>query len=296
MRLSRWRAIAVVGVVLSGVVVALVLANRRSRSDYASFDRCPVDVSATSLCLATDVGGGEFTIGAKTVPIDRAVILQGGVHVVENREKEIVKDEFIAAQGNATLSATPQIVPGGLAGTVDAGLLPAGPRKAFAGLLASGNTQVTATIELAGPASAIGIDIQHLIEAEGAALTLPIKVKLNNAFLGAGCYIGSGAHPIWLSLTTGRTHPPGPNRPIAGRVGRVGLKDEYNLTTIRGNSLVNNSFAAPAASGCGASGSPLIDSAVDAELGLPAGAGHNTVILDGTLQEANAPAVRAGER
>jgi len=41
---------------------------------------------------------------------------------------------------------------------------------------------VTATIELAAPASSIGIDVQDLIEAEGTALALPVKVKLSNGF------------------------------------------------------------------------------------------------------------------
>lgn len=292
MRLSRWRAIAVVGIVLSGVVVALVLTDRRSRDDYAQFDRCPLGGPATNLCLSTRVKGGEFIVGSKTVPIERAVTLQGGVHVIENREREIVKDEFIAARDGATLSIAPQVVPGGLAGAVDAGLLPAAARTELDRLLASENPDVTATIELAAPASSIGIDIQNLIEAEGVALSLPVKVRLSSAFLGARCYIGSDAHPLWLSLTTGRTHTRRPNRPIMGKVGRARFRDEYNLTTIRGSSLVNNSFAAPAAGGCGASGS--LDRAVDAALGLPAASGHNTVILDGTLQDANAPAVRAG--
>ena len=64
---------------------------------------------------------------------------------------------------------------------------------------------------------------------------------------------------------------------------------------VKGSSFVNNSFAAPAAQGCGGSSSRAgpLDRAVDAELHLPAPAGRNTAILDGTLQEANAPAVRA---
>lgn len=289
----RWRVIAGVGIVLSGVAVALAVTDRRPEVDYAQFGKCPLNDPATSLCLVSETKGGRLTVGSKTVPIAGAIVLQGGVDAIENREKEIVRDEFVAAANGETLSNTPQAVPGGLAGTVDAGLLPPGLREEFDRLVRSGDTRVTATIELAAPASSIGIDIQHLIEAEGVALALPIKVKLSNAFLGPSCYIGSDAHPISLSLTTGVTHPSRPNGPIKGKVGRATLKDEYNLIIIRNSSLVNNSFAAPEARGCGASHAHLIDRAVNAGLGLPAAAGHNTVVLDGTLQDANAPAVRA---
>ncbi|MGP8242502.1 MAG: hypothetical protein ACLQQB_12185 [Solirubrobacteraceae bacterium] len=297
---SRRRAIAVAGAVLFGavavVVVVVVVTDRRSSNEYAQFSRCPLDDAATNLCLSTRVDGGRLIIGSTTVPIDRVVTLQGGVHVVENRKREVVRDELIAARGATTLSKTPEAVPGGLAEMVDAKLLPAGARQAFDRHVSSGDTSATATIELAGPPSALRIDIQNLIEAEGVALVLPAKVRLSNGFLGADCHIGSDAHPILLALTTGATHPPKPNMPIRGRVGKATFSDEYNLTVIRGSSLVDNSFAVPAATGCGEIASRSVDRAVNARLGLPAAAGRNTVILDGALWDANAPAVTAAQR
>ena len=301
MRPSRRRAIAVTGAV-SGVVVivalavvVLVVTDNRPSGTYAQFGQCPLSDRAASLCLSTETVGGKLTVGTVTVPIVRALGLQGGVDVIENREREVVKDELIAARNGATLSRTPQAIPGGLADTVDAELLPAPLRRAFDGLIAGASTRVTATIELARPASSVGIDIQNLIEAAGIALVLPAKVRLSNPFLGADCYIGSAEHPLWLRLTTGETRPPKPNTPIRGRVGKATFSDEYNLTVIRGSSLVDNSFAVPGAAGCGAIPSRAVDRAVNAKLGLPAPAGHNTVILDGTLWDANAPAVRAAK-
>jgi hypothetical protein len=296
MRARRRAIAAVAGAVLFGVVVVvvvLVAKGHRSSDEYAHFGQCPLSDPATTLCLSTAAVGGKLTVGTVTVPIGRSFHLQGGVDVIENREQEVVKDEFIAAKDGATLSTTAQTMPGGLAGTVDAGLLPAGLRREFDGLLASGNTHVTATIELARPASALGIDIQNLLEAAGIALVLPVRVRLSNRFLGADCYVGSAAHPISMQLTTGETRPPKPNTPIRGKVGKATLSDEYNLTVVKGSSFVDNSFAVPAATGCGASPSRSVDRAVNARLGLPAAAGHNTVILDGTLRDANAPAVRA---
>jgi hypothetical protein len=286
--------LAAVAALIALIVLAVSLSGgHRASDDYAPFADCPLGDPQTDLCLFTRTAGGELIAGDKTVPISRTITLQGGVHVVENAEKEVVKDEFIAAKNGETLSKTPQPVPGGLRGVVDPWLLPSAPRKAFDELLAKGITRVTATIELAAPASSIGIDVQDLIEAQGTALALPFKVKLSDPFLGAGCYIGSNAHPIRLPLTTGQTHPFRPNGSIEGKVGRAKLKDEYNLTIIRGSSLVDNAFAVPAATGCGATPSRSVDRAVDAELDLPAPAGHNTAILNGTLQDANAPAVRA---
>jgi hypothetical protein len=281
------------GVAALAVAVALILSGGGSKVSYAQFEHCPLRDPATKLCLFTQTTGGELIAGDTTVPLSRTVTLQGGVHVVENEEKEIVKDEFIAAKNGETLSKTPQPVPGGLRAVVDPSLLPPAPRRVFDEFLARGTAQVTAMIELAAPPSSIGIDVQDLIEAQGTALALPVKVKLSSPFLGAGCYIGSNARPIRLPLTTGQTHPLRPNKPIEGKVGKAKLKDDYNLTVIRGSSLVDNAFAAPAATGCGKTGDAAIDSAINAKLGLPAGPGHNTAILDGTLQDANAPAVRA---
>ena len=62
---------------------------------------------------------------------------------------------------------------------------------------------------------------------------------------------------------------------------------------MKDSSLVDNSFAAPEAQGCGSSRARPLDRAVNAGLRLPAPAGHNTAILDGTLRDANAPAVKA---
>jgi hypothetical protein len=285
----------IVSLAALGVVFSALRGARHSNGDYATFAACPLRDPQTDLCLFTRTTGGEFVAGDRTVPLSRSITLQGGVHVVKNAEEEVLKDEFIAAAGGETLSRTPQPVPGGLRAIVDPSLLAPASRKAFEGLLARGLAQVTATIELATPASSIGIDVQNLIEAQGTALVLPVKIKLSNPFLGERCYIGSSDHPMSLALTTGKTDPPKPNNSIKGKVGKAKFKDDYNLIVINGSSLVNSTFVALAARGCGGTRSSAVDGAVDAELGLPATAGRNTAILDGTLRDANAPAVKAGE-
>jgi hypothetical protein len=56
-------------------------------------------------------------------------------------------------------------------------------------------TGVTATTELAAPASDIILNEGNLFELTGVALGLPVKIKLDNPFLGSECYIGSTRIP-----------------------------------------------------------------------------------------------------
>ena len=159
----------------------------------------------------------------------------------------------------------------------------------------NGVTGVNATTELAAPASSIGISTNNFLNETGTALSLPVKVHLENPFLGSSRYIGSNAHPVVINLTTGTTSPPPPNKPIKGSKGEVEINETFTILTLKNNALVNNSFAAPGSEGCGGLFSFLIDPIVNSKLGLPAAAGVNTAILKGTLKEANAPAVKASE-
>jgi hypothetical protein len=298
--LSRWALLTVTSlfaaVVLLGSASSALATEHHPKGDFAPFADCPLSNSATNFCIFAQTGSGEFVVGKKTVPISSTITLQGGFHVIENEELEIEGYEFFGAEDGNTLSKTPQNVPGGLAGLINcpeiSNFL---ERLACEITFENGLTGVSATTELAAPATSIGINVNNLIGASGAALTLPIKVKLNNPFLGESCYIGSNAHPISLPLTTGTTAPPEPNKSIKGKIGTVTFKDSFALTVVTENSLANNSFAAPEAEGCGGLFAFLIDPIVDAQLGLPAAAGHNTAILNGTLQDANAGVVKASE-
>jgi hypothetical protein len=98
-----------------------------------------------------------------------------------------------------------------------------------------------------------------------------------------------------IEFTTGTTAPPPPNKPITGSPGAIAFNGAETILTISNNSLVNNSFAAPKAEGCGGVFSFLIDPIVNSKLGLPSSAGSNTAILKGKLQVALAEAVKASE-
>jgi hypothetical protein len=261
------------------------------KGEFAPFADCPLSNPAASNCVVAKTESGEYVIGNEKVPITNPVTLQGGIEGFSSGE-----EKFVGAEDGNTLSKTPQKVPGGLAGLVKCNEISNFlERISCEVVFENGVTGVNATTELAAPASSIGLHTFHLIGAFGTALSLPVKVHLENPFLGSSCYIGSNAHPIVIEFTTGTTRPPEPNKPITGNPGKLAFNEAETLLTVSENVLVNNSFAAPAVEGCGGIFSFLIDPIVDSKLGLPSPAGHNTAILRGTLKIAAAEAVKASE-
>jgi hypothetical protein len=283
--------VAVVATALTlGMASSALATEHHPKGEYAVFKQCPLSNSATEQCLYAQTEKGKFIVGTTTVPIEKTITLQGGIHEGTSGL------EFIGAENGETISKTPQNVPGGLAGIINCKEISNFLERIACELFfETGPLGVTATTELAGPASNIGISVENLIEEEGTALSLPIKVHLENTFLGSSCYIGSSSKPIVIPFTTGTTSPPAPNKPISGTSGFVKFNEAFTIATISGNELVNNSFAAPAAEGCGGALSFLIDPVVDSKLGLPAAAGKNTAVLAGTLREGIATAVKASE-
>jgi hypothetical protein len=284
-------------VAVAALVVPLAVASpalavvHHPTGDYAPFADCPLSNSSVTSCLVAESSSGEFTVGKKTVPISKTITLQGGT--IENPETGALS--FVGAENGETLSKTPLYVPGGLFGITPPSYLNKEQKEKFEEMVNKGLTGVTATTELAKPASDIGINTNNLLAESGVALSLPVKVKLSNVFLGSSCYVGSEANPVVLNLTTGTTSPPLPNKPIKGNKGTVEFKDEFNIIVLNGGSLVDNAFSAPEATGCGAPFSALVDKLVDSVFGVPAAAGLNTAILTGKIQEADAAAVKASE-
>jgi hypothetical protein len=259
---------------------------------YAPFKFCPLGNPSVTSCTVAESKSGEFSVGKRTVPINKTITLQGGLF--ENAKEEL---EFVAAENGETLTKVPLYVPGGLFNIVAPEYLNKEQKERFEKIINEGITGVTATAELAKPASAIKLNLANLLFAEGTALQLPIKIKLGNVFLGSSCYVGSETNPVILNLTTGTTKPEKPNEPITGKVGTKEVLEGGRLVTLTGGSLVDNAWAAPGASGCGGHHlEGIIDAAVNAELGLPAAAGHNTAILNGNFELASAEAVKASEK
>lgn len=256
--------------------------------EYAQFDDCPLSNPAVTRCLFSESSSGFFTIGNKTVPLKNPVKLQGGLDEI------LFPTKFYPAEDGNSLPPVAQPVPGGLLGITAPSWWPSFLRELFNETINNGFTGVTATVEVT---SQTGIEIHpfNLLTQSGTALSLPAKIKLSNPFLGSNCYIGSNSNPVVLALTTGTTSPPPPNTPITGNPGTVSLNGSETIATFSGGKLVNNSFAAPGASGCGGLFSFLVDPFVNEIVGVPSAAGHNTAVLEGKIQIALPEAVKASE-
>ncbi|HEY1833619.1 MAG TPA: hypothetical protein VGG08_04220 [Solirubrobacteraceae bacterium] len=253
-------AALVVGASLASATPAA--AKKPVDENYLPFKNCPIAVKKLEACVVATTTSGEFKLGSKTVKIETPVTLQGGLLPPPKSEPEIDRELIPPTDGAPLLEAAPMKVPGGLTGIEGLG------------------EEVTATTELVGP---VIINEANQVEEKGIAVKLPLRVKLNNAALGEECFVGSAAEPVLLELTTGATSPPSPNTPIHGSKGTLAAFD--NIAEFSGLTLVDNSFSAPGAAGCGGVLATILDPIVDADSGLPSAAGNNTAILNGSVQE-----------
>jgi hypothetical protein len=257
--------------------------------DFVNFKNCPYTNTAVDSCLYSKVTSGSFKLGNASVPITAAtpVVFQGGFAVDPNT----FLTTFYPAVGADSLVKQPIKVPGGLIGLVDTGGFSGFLISLFNAAVASVN-DVYATAELAGPAK---FDYFNFIIGTGTTLELPLRIHLENPFLGSNCYIGSSGSPVRLKLTVGTTAPPPPNTPISGSVGALTQNTGGTVTTATGVSLVDNAFSVPSASNCGylLPDMIVITFAVNLKEGLPAAAGKNTAIMNGNVQTGSRPAVQA---
>lgn len=287
------RRLLLAGALLLAVLVPASSAAAAPTGEYAKFAKCPLTNPSVTICMHAETVAGLFTMGAKTVPIKTPVVLQGGLEFKGNLSETL---SLIAASGADTLSKTPQPVPGGLLGVTAPTWWPQILRDLFNETINNGFTGVTATVEIAGPVSGVKVNMLNALLGQGTALTFPVKVKLSNPFLGSNCYIGSNSNPIKVNLTAGTTSPPPPNTAISGNPGEFVNLNEGNLLGAKNNKLVDNSFAAPGANGCGGIlFSWAVDPFVNSIVGVPSPAGTNTAILEGSTYFGAKGAIIASE-
>jgi hypothetical protein len=209
-------------------------------------------------CVKVNFADGHLKLGKRNIPITSPFTLRGDL--------EQGTQQF---NYNSEGGITP------VRQTVDGGLIGSTGNQALDGLLARQNAlKVYATVESAGKPGTFA----HF------PLTVPVKVHLENAFLGAACYIGSDANPIVLNLTTGTTNPPAPTSPITGAPAsefeEEAGRPEVSVQT--GGTVVDNAFAVPGANGCQLSIGSYhlnIDKLVDVSWGLPAAAGTSEAVF-----------------
>jgi hypothetical protein len=286
-RAGRTVLVGLVAVFMSLSIAASAMAT--PKGGFAVFADCPLKNASVNYCVYSHTTGGEVLIGTTSVPIEEKtpLTLQGGI--IENEETEA--ETFVEAADGNTLSKTPLTVPGGLLGITPPESFPSW-LKAIVKWFVETTTGVTATTELVNTPS---ISRGNLINEEGTAVTLPVRVHLNNALLGSSCYIGSKSNPVTIHLTTGTTSPPKGTEAIKGSVGELKFSEENEIITLTNNKLVDNTFSVPTAEGCGGILSFLIDPVIDLKLGLASPAGKNKAILNGVVETTSAAAVKAHE-
>jgi hypothetical protein len=279
-RLAAMSGTAALGALL--LATAAPASSHNPTGEFAPFAECPLNRLSITNCIHWVIAGGSLKLGTKTIPI-KPTTIQGGY---EGTGSEV---EFFGAENGDTLSKTAQPLPGGLLGITAPESWPEEVQGWFNNLINEGFTGVNATIELAAPATSIALSTENLINQEGTTLGLPVKVKLDNAILGSNCYIGSSAEPIQINLTTGTSGS------LAGAGGELSFNEEFTLVTVKGPRLVNGTFEAPEAEGCGGIYSSYVTPLVNSIFMLPSSAGKNSLVWEGTLEDASAEAVRASE-
>lgn len=291
-RISMARLTGLAMLVAGLATFGFVPAASAHTGEWAKFNNCPSTNPAVFKCLQAVTKGGRVVLGKKNVPIVNPVTLQGGLTF----EKEVHEEFFsnmVAATNGQTLTKVPQPVPGGLLGLVNCKEISISwIRSSCEAVFENGFTGVNATLELAKPASEIVVNENALIEREGTALVLPVKVHLENPFLGSGCYVGSSSTPLLWNLTTGTTKPPAGFTPLKGKSGVASFTENNEIFNLTGAELVENNWAAPTATGCGGFLIELVlNPIINASVGLPSTAGKNEAVLVNDIHVALAEGV-----
>lgn len=225
---NRWARGAVVGVAVSaGAVIAAPTASATTLDNIPGAEYC-----AYEACVNVDVLEGKFGNNGFELPLSHGDMLlslglaDDGSYVSE-------------AQNGWGVHAKPVTVPGGVLG-FDL------PFNNLFGLAA-----VTAEVEGAGPA------VMH-DQIFDFNIDLPVRMKINNPFLGDNCYIGSEANPVTFAL-----RGTNPGSPVDPPVFEVVGEPDYPADTLKITNVkaAATDFALPTATGCGPFGvlNPIVN-------------------------------------
>lgn len=257
MKLNRFtRLVTAMGAVLAGLALLASTASAAEEpaEGYEGFAGCPSpEETKIEACIRSVVTGGHFQMGSKDVPISNPITISGGV----------TSTFGFAYNENGGLTPVKQQVPGGIIGLTGLDWL--------IDFLDLEGLKLYAVTELAGT---LGIPLLD-------PFALPVKVHLINPILGNHCYVGSDTTPISLNLTRGTTNPPPPNESIGGQEPKVEIDLKKQIIHAKEGVLVDNSFAAPGASGCvlHLGFIPIsINGLVNLQSGLPSPAGTNETV------------------
>lgn len=249
----------------------------RLNGHWGPFTRCPVDAPAmlaadgqatVATCVSSKSPGGSIKLG-KVTATTGANDLQFGV-VQDTKAGTFT---VVPPAGGAVVGA-PTEIPGGLLGLMCPGDIPV--VTDICKLLTDNVlNRVTATVESAGAPTEFNLAAG--LTSGKQIVKLPVRIRLQNPFLGSQCFIGSTADPIVL-------RPQNTTAPTLavqrfdgeGTPNTAGTMLRFALT---GNSQGDSAFAVPKATGCGLLG--VLNGAIDLKTGLPSPAGNNHLTLGG---------------
>jgi hypothetical protein len=273
----------------------------REHSEFLAFAQCPFGISLEISCTSATTTykekwpAGEtknrweaehqrqapnlpshLILGGLTIAFKGTIVLQGASTATE----------WFLAEHEETLLAPPEPAPS-LTRDINRTLLSPFERLRYLVLVqVLGQNQVTATLELAHTTQPVGFNAIHLLKEAGTALSLAVKIRLNNPFLGPNCVLGTDERPVDIQLTTGQSGL------LRGKSGSALTRGRSNqIITLHTVTLVDGSFAAPGFEHCGLDSS--VDESLDSALQLPA-ANLSAAVINGELKITEAQNAKEG--
>ncbi|MCD2468272.1 hypothetical protein MBT42_32560 [Streptomyces sp. MBT42] len=241
--------------------------------------RCPVDAGAmlasdgldtSPQCVVSYSTSGSIKLGNTTVTTGSTNLQIG---VVQNADGT----STVAAPAGGALIAAPATVPGGLLGLMCPSDIPF-ISDICRQLTDAKLNKITATMESVGTPS----DFDQIagVLTDKPIVSIPVRIRLENPFLGSNCYIGTKANPIILRPSNLTSPDFGVER--FNGDGSPNEEGDMSRLNILGSTQSDKTFAVPGASGCGLGWFGLIDAAVNLKTGLPSAAGKNSLTLNNT--------------
>jgi hypothetical protein len=252
-------------------------ATAQPNGEWAPFTRCPVDAPAmlaadglaqTPQCVVSTSPNGSIKLGKTTVVTGRTNLQMG---VVQNSDGT----SSVVAPPAGAIIADSATVPGGLLGLMCPSSVPV-VTAICEQLSDSTLNKITATVE--SVAAPHDFDQTAGILTDRPIVAIPVRIHLENPFLGSRCYIGSKSNPIVLRPRN-LTYPEFSLSFFRGD-GTVAEDGEMSRINLTGATQNDSTFAVPGASGCGLGLLGLIDAAVNLKTGLPSPAGNNSLTLN----------------
>lgn len=266
-----------VGIPLSTSPASAASAQEMS-GNWAPFTRCPVDDPAMlaadgkteiAICVASHSTSGSIKLG-NTEATTTANDLQFGVV----RNTATGASTIVAPEGGALVGA-PTEIPGGLLGLMCPADVPvvSGICNQLTDISLN---RVVATVEPAGTPR--NFDLTAGMQSGKPIVDIPVRIRLQNTFLGSKCYIGTTSNPVVL-------RPQNLTAPALAsqRFGPDGAADSLgflNRVALTGNDQGDAAFAVPGTSGCGPLGLGELNWAVNLKTSLPSAAGNNNLVLN----------------